>query len=142
GSGRLTIRAENRRKAFTSGSPTITSATPRLPRRRTNQLARQWLIVGSGPLPHRAGQVRVRAGRVDLCDRIDDAQGREEGHASTGLEGPGDFHQDRRTAEHCDAKPAAMEPSDAQKAEAPERRQRVAIKPRIGYNVAIFGGSI
>jgi hypothetical protein len=35
-----------------------------------------------------------------------------------------------------------MQPSDAQKAEAPERRQRVAIKPRIGYNVAIFGGSI
>jgi hypothetical protein len=33
-------------------------------------------------------------------------------------------------------KPAAMEPSDAQKAEAPERRQRVAIKPRIGYNIA------
>ena len=37
-----------------------------------------------------------------LCDHIDDAQGREEGDAGIGLEGPGDFHQDRRTAEHCD----------------------------------------
>jgi hypothetical protein len=29
-----------------------------------------------------------------------------------------------------------MEPSDAQKDEAPERSQRVAIKPRSGYNDA------
>jgi hypothetical protein len=76
--------------------------------------ARQWPIAGSGQLPHRASQVRARCERVDLCDRIDDAQGREEGHAGTGLRGSGRLSSrsaNRRALRHN--KPAAMEPSHA-----------------------------
>jgi hypothetical protein len=39
--------------------------------------------------------------------------------------------------EHCDTlNPLRWNPLTLKKAEAPDRRQRVAIKPRIGYNVA------